>query len=110
MIEMLKRHEIQVLRRAGHTWAQVAELTRVSIGIARRVVAEDGVTTVDKLQLKEAGAADIAFIDDLTNRLAAVKERLSRGSIPSHLSPCCLRCVLRWMVGSHRSSRRHGQH
>ena len=26
MIEMLKRHEIQVLRRAGHTWAQVAAL------------------------------------------------------------------------------------
>ena len=31
MIEMLKRHEIQVLRRAGHTWAQVAELTGVSL-------------------------------------------------------------------------------
>jgi transposase len=47
MIEMLKRHEIQVLRRAGHTWAQVAELAGVSIGTARRVAAEDGVTTVD---------------------------------------------------------------
>jgi transposase len=47
MFEMLKRHEIQVLRRAGHTWAQVAELTGVSIGTARRVAAEDGVTTVD---------------------------------------------------------------
>ena len=30
MIDMLKRHEIQVLRRAGHTWAQVAELTELS--------------------------------------------------------------------------------
>jgi transposase len=47
MIEMLKRHEIQVLRRAGHTWAQVAALTGVSVGTARRVAAEDGVTTVD---------------------------------------------------------------
>ena len=47
MIDMLKRHEIQVLRRAGHTWAQVAELTGVSVGTARRVAAEDGVTTVD---------------------------------------------------------------
>jgi transposase len=44
---MLKRHEIQVLRRAGHTWAQVAELAGVSVGTARRVAAEDGVTTVD---------------------------------------------------------------
>jgi transposase len=47
MIEMLKRHEIQVLRRAGHTWAQVAALAGVSVGTARRVAAEDGVTTVD---------------------------------------------------------------
>lgn len=47
MIEMLKRHEIQVLRRAGHTWDQVAALTGVSVGTARRVVAEAGITTVD---------------------------------------------------------------
>lgn len=44
---MLKRHEVQVLRRAGHTWAQVAALTGVSVGTARRVAAEDGVTRVD---------------------------------------------------------------
>jgi transposase len=47
MIEMLKRHEIQVLRRAGHTWAQVAKLAGVSVGTARRVAVEDGITTVD---------------------------------------------------------------
>jgi hypothetical protein len=47
MIEMLKRHEIQVLRRAGHTWDEVAALTGVSVGTARRVAAEAGVTTVD---------------------------------------------------------------
>jgi hypothetical protein len=29
MIEMLKRHEIQVLRRPGHTWKEVAALTGV---------------------------------------------------------------------------------
>ena len=46
MIEMLKRHEIQVLRRAGHAWAQVVELTGVSVGTARRVAAEDAVTSV----------------------------------------------------------------
>jgi transposase len=47
MIEMLKRHEVQVLRRAGHTWAEVASLTGVSVGTARRVAAEPAVETVD---------------------------------------------------------------
>lgn len=28
---MLKRHEIQVLRRAGHTWMEVAALSGVSV-------------------------------------------------------------------------------
>jgi hypothetical protein len=27
MIEMLKRHEVQVLRRTGHTWKEVAALS-----------------------------------------------------------------------------------
>jgi transposase len=53
MIDMLKRHEIQVLRRAGHTWAQVAALAGVSVGTARRVAAEDGVTTVDNAAERE---------------------------------------------------------
>jgi hypothetical protein len=41
MIEMLKRHEIQVLRRAGHTWDQVAALT------GETVIAVIGVGHVD---------------------------------------------------------------
>jgi transposase len=47
MIDMLKRHEIQVLRRANHTWNEIATLTGVSVSTAQRVVAEDAVTTVD---------------------------------------------------------------
>ena len=47
MIDMLKRHEVQVLRRAGHTLAEVAALSGASIGTVRRVTAEDAVTTVD---------------------------------------------------------------
>ena len=47
MIDMLKRHEIQVLRRAGHTWAQVAALSGVSLGTARRVAAEDAIASID---------------------------------------------------------------
>ncbi len=47
MIEMLKRHEIQVLRRAGHTWKEVAAISGISGRTARRVAAELAVTTVD---------------------------------------------------------------
>jgi hypothetical protein len=38
MIEMLKRHEIQILRGAGHTWAEVRTLrARVSRAAGRRL-------------------------------------------------------------------------
>ena len=47
MIDMLKRHEIQVLRRAGHTWMEVAALTGISVRTARRVAAEAAVTAID---------------------------------------------------------------
>ena len=40
MIDVLKRHEIQVQRRAGHTLEDVATFSGVSIGSVRRVVAE----------------------------------------------------------------------
>lgn len=35
---MLKRHEIQVLRRAGHAQVEVAALAGVSLGSVRRVL------------------------------------------------------------------------
>ena len=44
---MLKRHEIQVLRRAEHTWNEIAELSGVSEKTARRIAAEDAVASVD---------------------------------------------------------------
>jgi hypothetical protein len=47
MIDMLKRHEIQVLRRAGHTLTAVAQLSGVSVRTVQRVVEEDAITTVD---------------------------------------------------------------
>ena len=47
MIDMLKRHEIQVLRRAEHTWSEIATLSGVSEKTARRIAAEDAVTSVD---------------------------------------------------------------
>jgi transposase len=47
MIDMLKRHEIQVLRRAGHSQAEAADLAGVSVRSVRRVEAEDAVSDAD---------------------------------------------------------------
>ena len=47
MIDMLKRHEVQVLRRAGHTWKEIAALSGVSVRSVRRIAAETEVATVD---------------------------------------------------------------
>jgi hypothetical protein len=47
MIDMLKRHEIQVLRRAEHTWSEIAALSGVSEKTARRIATEDPITRVD---------------------------------------------------------------
>jgi len=44
---MLKRHEIQVLRRAGHTIEEVVKLASVSRRSVQRVGAEPPVTTFD---------------------------------------------------------------
>jgi predicted transcriptional regulator len=47
MIDTFKRHEIQVLRRAKHTLAEVAKLAGVSRRSVQRVAAEPAVTTLD---------------------------------------------------------------
>ena len=47
MIEMLKRHEVQVLRRAGHTWKEIFALSGVSVRTVRRIAVETAITTID---------------------------------------------------------------
>jgi transposase len=47
MIDMLKRHAIQVLRQAGHEQAEVARLVDVALRTVRRVDAEPDVTHID---------------------------------------------------------------
>jgi transposase len=49
MIDMLKRHEVQVLRRAEHTWSEIATLSGVSEKTARRIAAEDPISSVDNV-------------------------------------------------------------
>jgi transposase len=47
MIDMLKRHEIQVLRRAGHSQIEVATLAGVGRRTVQRVGSEAAVTHID---------------------------------------------------------------
>jgi hypothetical protein len=47
MLDMLKRHQIQVLRDAGHSQQEVAKLATVSVRSVRRVEAEVTVTSTD---------------------------------------------------------------
>jgi len=47
MLPLLKRHEIQVLLRAGHSQRDVAERTATSLDTVRRVKREEDVTSAD---------------------------------------------------------------
>jgi transposase len=54
MIDMLKRHEIQVLRRAGHSQIEVALLAGVARRTVERVDGEATVTHIDSPREREA--------------------------------------------------------
>jgi len=69
MIDMLKRHAIQVLRAAGHGQGEIARLTDVSVRSIRRVEAEPDVSHVD-----DAGERD--------------RRRIGRPSIAEPFRPC----------------------
>lgn len=47
MLDMLKRHQIQVLRDAGHSQQEVATLATVSVRSVRRVEGEATVSSTD---------------------------------------------------------------
>lgn len=47
MIDILKRDEVQVLRRAGHVWKEIAPLGGGSVRPVRRIVAETDNTAID---------------------------------------------------------------
>jgi transposase len=53
MIDMLKRHEIQVLRRAGHSQIEVAALAGVARRTVQRVDGEAAVTHIDSGRERE---------------------------------------------------------
>ena len=47
MLDMLKRHAIQVLRQAGHSLPEVAKLAGVSVRSVQRVEGEGAVSSID---------------------------------------------------------------
>jgi transposase len=75
MIDMLKRHAIQVLRAAGHEQSEIATLTDVSVRSVRRVEAEPDVSHID-----DAGERD--------------RRRIGRPSIAEPFRPS----VVEWLV------------
>jgi transposase len=81
MLDLMKRHEIQVLRRAGHTQADVARLAGTSERTVRRVEEEPAVASIEP---GEAGRRGIgrpskaeAFRPMVTSVLASEPEVLS---------------------------------
>jgi hypothetical protein len=47
MLGMLKRHEVEILLRAGHGKSEVARLAGVSLCSVKRIAAEEPVANVD---------------------------------------------------------------
>jgi hypothetical protein len=51
MIDIFKRHQVQVPRRAGHTWKDIAALRGVAVRTARRIAVETDVSKFDYLEM-----------------------------------------------------------
>ena len=73
---MLKRHEIQVLLKAGHSRAEVAELTGVSIRSVKRVAKEGAITQVDDAAARVTrGIGRPSLVEDFRKPIADLLEQ-----------------------------------
>ena len=81
MLDMMKRHEIQVLRRAGHSQLEVAKLAGTSERTVRRVEDEPAVTSVEPGEAERRGigrpSKAEAFRPFITSVLAGEPDLLS---------------------------------
>ena len=76
MISMLTRHAIQVLRAAGHTQSEVAELTGVSEREIRRIEKEEPVSELaDCAQAKKRGVGRPSKVAAFEQRIAEILEQ-----------------------------------
>ena len=79
MLTMLKRHEIQVLLRAGHTQAEVARLAGVSQRSVRRIEDEPSVVHVDDAASRaECGVGRPSVVEPFRGFLSEVLEQEPR--------------------------------
>ena len=105
---MFKRHEIQVLRRADHTWIEIAALSGVSEKTARRIAAEAPVTNVDNVaervrrQVGRPSKAEAdrdvlvqALTKDPTRRSVELLHRARRPATPGKECALCIAQTLR---------------
>ncbi len=86
---MLKRHEIQVLLKAGHSRAEVAQLTGVSIRSVKRVAKEAVITQVDDAAARVTrGIGRPSLVEDFRKPIADLldqeRDAQVRGGAASH--------------------------
>ena len=73
---MLKRHEIQVLLKAGHSRAEVAQLTGVSVRSVKRVAKEGAITQVDDAAARVMrGIGRPSLVEDFRKPIADLLEQ-----------------------------------
>jgi len=78
---MVRRHEIQVLRRAGHSLAETATLVGVSPSSVQRVAVEPPVTTPDHRRGRpDRGFSGVSGCLDRVSLVSLVADRLWRPS------------------------------
>jgi hypothetical protein len=80
MLGMLKRHEIKVLLKAGHSQAEVAKLAGVSVRSVKRVAKEGDIDRVDDAAERRVGRPPHFTHASLADPLAeAVMEQIPAG-------------------------------
>lgn len=73
---MLKRHEIQVLLKAGHSQAEVAQLTGASLRSVKRVAKEGDVRHVDDAAERlSRGIGRPSLVEDFRKPIADLLEQ-----------------------------------
>jgi hypothetical protein len=76
MLGMLKRHEIKVLLKAGHSRAEVAQLTGVSLRSVKRVAKEGDVVHIDDAAERVTrGIGRPSLVEDFRKPIADLLEQ-----------------------------------
>src|SRR5438105_10916966 len=102
MLGMLKRHEVEILLRAGHSKTEVARLAGVSLCSVKRIAEEVPVVHVDdaaERERSEEHTSELQSRVDLVCRLLLEKkkksdEMVTRDDSETHVSTEMMDCVI----------------